>query len=533
MASPIITEDDGGLDWKPLGAEPPEQFLDRLGLTMPTLNALLRSYDIKPLELPEAPRPMQYSPRLPAQIDRTTYASCAETLSVVGVQPEIGTSGTQMQSGQLTDPTARFAPMMVRGAYGGWGLYDEVWRGDPLVADSIQTHTEMLVSADWSIQMPKEVPRGKKRLETFCKVHWGALQSLDGGGWSNFLDHACAMLGHGFEPFELVWRELSNSWTTWQKIAWRSPGTVARWIMDPWQRDHLATEFQAMTDAGGLHYYLAASGPMSFHHKMMVVNIGALGNNFEGVSPLRSCLVYIKLKQLLVQIAGLSAELYGVPISTLRRDPAWAVARDGQGATSKRDLKDVFRSILRLRAVDGPRLVLPDGTLYEVHGPTGTMPQLLDLIGYCDRQVLLRYGLEGSMLGTEGNGARSLGDTMDRQARRARHYYARLIARPFNDLLIKMCREQVGEMPEYPQLVCNFGDDDEEVSAWVTSMTELFGGPIQTWPASVQEQAVAKMKLPPQTLAELKASRSQLPQATLPTQQPQPQPKEANDAPQQ
>lgn len=517
MASPILTSDDG-LDWKPVGVEEEDKFLDRLGLSMRGLNELLRAHGITPIEYPEAPTFGKWAK--PDQCDRASWAACAESLPTIHIQDEEGAAGTRMVAGLPTDPTRRFDPMLVRGSWGGWGLYDEVWRGDPVVADCIQTHTEALVSAEWSVQMPKQVQGRKRLLDRFCKVHTEALQTLAGGGWSRFIEHASAFLGHGFSPFENVWKVLENGWTTWHKIAWRSPATVSRWVMDPWQRDLLAAEFQAAGDTGGLHYYLAASGDWSWHQKLLLINIGALGNNFEGLSPLRPCLVYAKLKQLLVQIAGVSAELYGVPVSTLRRDPAWASAREAQGATSKQDLKTVFRSILRLRAIDGPRMILPDGTLYEVHSPQGAMPALLDLIGYCDRQILLRYGLEGSMLGTAGNGARALGETMDRQARRVRHYYARLIARPFNELLIKMCREQVGHMPEYPQLVCNFGDDEQEVNAWLESMTKLFGGPIQTWPAPVQEQAIAKLKLPPMTFAAMPAAG---PRDGLP--------REVNDAP--
>jgi hypothetical protein len=257
-----------------------------------------------------------------------------------------------------------------------------------------------------------------------------------------------------------------------------------------------------------MHYYLSARGQRSFEHKLMLVNIGALGNNFEGISPLRSCLVYIKLKQVLVQIAGVSAEVYGVPIATLRRDPTWAAsaAGNGQSAAKREDLRAMLRSLLRMRSVDGPRWVLPDGVLYELHAPPGMMPDLLSLIAYCDRQILIRLGLEGSMLGLDGQGgARSLGEQKDRESRRVRHYFARLIARPINEILRKMAREQIGELEEWPELVCSFGDDEIEVNAWIDSMVKLFGASFKAWPKSIQAQAVEKLKMPPQVIAEMAA----------------------------
>ena len=512
MTSSILTSEAEGdkLPWEAAG-DSDDRRLAAMGLTVSGLNALCREYGIAPLSDPAAPATAAFSALAPRQIHMDTYAACAESLSdVVAVQQEVGSSGTQMTAGQLTDPTPRFAPTRVRGAWGGWGLYEEALRGDPVIADAVQTHTEALVSGDWTIQSPKDIPKGKKRkVEAFIRRHNTALRDLDGGGWTRFIEHACSFIYMGCAPFEPVYRLHRDGAVTISKLAWRSLSTVSRWIMDPRQQQLLAGEFQTWGGDGGLHYYLSAGGLMSWDHKLLLVNIGALGNNFEGVSPLRSCLVYIKLKQVLVQIAGVSAEIYGVPIATIRRDPAWAGnPNSGQGAASKGDLKAMFRTVLRQRSVDGPRWVMPDGTLYELHAPPGTMPDLLALISYCDQQILLRMGLEGSLLGMgDRGGARSLGEQKDKESRRVRHYFARLIARPINEILRKMCIEQVGELPEYPEMVCNFGDDEGEVAAWVELMTRLFGAVIALWPTSVQEQAVRKLKLPPEVLAELTAAR--------------------------
>ncbi len=511
-SSPIITESSGDkLDWQPAGvSEQDRRQLASMGLTVSGLNALCREYGIAPLEEPSVPQITAFSALAKEQVHQDTYAACAEMLGdVLAVQQEIGTAGTQMYNGQLTDPTPRYSPTRVRGVWGGWGLYEEALRGDPVIADAIQTHTEALVSADWKIQAPKNVPRGMRtKMNLFVKRHNAALKDLDGGGWTRFLEHACSFLYMGCAPFEPVYKLHSDGAVSFAKLAWRSLSTVHRWIMDPRQQELLVGEFCAFAGGAGVHYYLSARGQYSFEHKLMLVNIGALGNNFEGISPLRSCLVYIKLKQVLVQIAGVSAEVYGVPIATLRRDPTWAAssAGNGQGSAKREDLRAMLRTLLRMRSVDGPRWVLPDGVLYELHAPPGAMPDLLALIAYCDRQILMRMGLEGSMLGLDGQGgARSLGEQKDRESRRVRHYFARLIARPINEILRKMAREQIGELEEWPELVCNFGDDEIEVNAWIDSMVKLFGPSFRAWPKSVQAQAAEKLKMPPQIIAEMAA----------------------------
>lgn len=514
MSSSILTHDDG-LEWQPT-QESDDRKLGAMGLTVAGLNALCKEYGIAPLDEPATPQIVAYEARQEREIHKATYVACAEAMdSVIATQPELGSSGTRMIAGTLSDPTPRFAPTRVRGVWGGWGAYEEALRGDPVVADAVQTHTEALVSADWKIEMPKDLPKGKKRkVEAFCARHNSALKHLDDGGWTRFIEHACSFLWCGAAPFEVVHRMHEDGTTTIAKLAWRSLSTVSRWIMDDRQQRLLVAEFQAWTGAGGLHYYLSAGGQMSWHHKLLLINIGALGNNFEGISPLRSCLVYIKLKQVLVQIAGVSAEIYGVPIATIRRDPAWASNLSSQGSASKGDLKALFRSVIRQRSVDGPRWVMPDGTLYELHAPPGTMPDLLALIAYCDQQILLRMGQEGSLLGMgDRGGARSLGEQKDKESRRVRHYFAKLIARPINELLRKMCIEQVGELPEYPELTCSFSDDEEEVGAWTERMVKLFGPGLAAWPPSVQAQAVSKLKLPPDTLAEMALALAQSKQA--------------------
>lgn len=457
------------------------------------LNELCKHYGIAPLELPVAPSTQ--SAELSSyehDFDRAGYTSLRET-----IEAEIGTVGQRMWSGHLqTDPNPRYGPCIVRGSYSTPGIYEQIYRSEPLVYDAVRTHTETLVSGTWELQPPKEVPRGKKSaVDRFTRYHSARLMSVD-GGWARAVEHFCTMIKDGFALHEVIWAK-DHSAGRWfiKRFAYRFPGSLDGWIMDPMQRQLLAVRFQIAGGDRPMQYALPYAGQRAHERRVLLQSMGGYGNDFEGVAPLRTALVYSKLKQLLMQISALSADIFGVPRRTVRRDPAWT----GEPA-SLADVRAAFNSVVRGRSVDAPVDLLPDGVLCEVVAVPGAMPSFMEMIDYCDRQMLVPFSNEGSLLGiATSGGAYALGEVKEREQLRTAPYYARLIADPINDLLAHLCRDEMGPLPEYPRLVWRV-DGTEDASAWLKDVRESMGNtPLQDWPKKLRAVALEKLKLPPDT----------------------------------
>lgn len=462
------------------------------------LNELCAKYGLEPLEA-------DTKPDMRALESRAHYSAICELAELV--QEEVGAPGQRMMRGQLqTDPNSTYGPAFVRGRYGNPGLYEEIYRTEPLVYDAIRTHAETLVSGTWVIEPPPPPPYSKRskaeqrRLEKWCAWHNGKLAHVV-GGWNKAVESMCSMLLYGFAAHELVWgldtSDAKKPRPFIHKIAFRYPATVYEWIMDERQSELLGVHFKSF-GPGGVDYKLAAICPPSrpWERKVLIQSLGGWGNDFEGVAPLRPVVVLWKIKRLLLQIAALAADTYGIPLTVLMVDPV-ALANNVP-APAKEDMDKVWNALKNYTALDAARLKLPPGLKIESISPSGAMPDFSALIDYLDRMMLVPFSNEGSLLGLVGGGAYALGVVKEREQLRTAPYYARLIIDPLNEVLRDIARYELGELDAYPQLVWRM-DGVEDGSAWIKDALSAIQLPLADWPLPAREVATAKLGLPDNT----------------------------------
>lgn len=464
------------------------------------LNGLCGRYGVPPLELPTLPT---------AQVVQCAdiFGGCDDAGVATmreQVEQEIGIVGQRMWAGQImTDPNPTYGPLAVRGSYSNPGLYEQIYRTEPLVYDAVRTHTEVLVSGVWELQMPDEVPRGKKAaLNKFVTYHNAKLKSID-GGWGRAVEHMCTMIKDGFALHEIIWAKdmAAGRWFI-KRLAYRFPATLWRWVMDPMQRQLLAVQFQVQGDRP-LNYTLPYAGKRAHERRVLLQSMGGYGNDFEGVAPMRTALVYSKLKQLLIQISAVMADTFGVPLRLVHRDPLW----QGTPALAS-DVRSAFQAVAAGRAVDAQVIQLADGLKVDMLAPGGAMPSFETLIDYCDRQMLVPFSNEGSLLGiATSGGAYALGEVKEREQLRTAPYYARLLADPLNDIFAHLCRDELGPLPDYPKLIWRI-DGAEDGSAWLKDVREMMGNaPLPDWPKAIRTVALEKLKLPPDTFKDYDAEK--------------------------
>jgi hypothetical protein len=204
------------------------------------------------------------------------------------------------------------------------------------------------------------------------------------------------------------------------------------------------------------------------------------------------------LKQLLMQIAAVMAEKYGVPLAVVFEDPSWS---DGTVVSDEdeEDIDAVYESIRNMRAVDANAMSLPGGIDIKYVAPGQVMPSFDELIKYCDQMIAMPFSNEGSLLGLQSAvGSYALGEVKERDAMRSAPYYARRIAAPLNRVIQVLAKSQLGELARYPRLTWRM-DGMQDASAWIQDAMGVFQGPVTDWPEAAQAVALEKLGLPPDT----------------------------------
>ena len=388
------------------------------------------------------------------------------------VGEEVGIVGTRVTVGRIAiEPSASFRPYYVRGTSGNPRIYEEYWRSDNIIFDSYQSSVELLLSGRYDLTIPEDAPEeDRERLEEFAAFYKSKFLNIK-GGWDKYVEEAASSLLFGFAPFEVVWARDAEGRPYPHKIAFREQNTVERWLFCE-RGDQLdAGQFQTGGDTAQ-RFTLTARGERVEDHKLLIANVNARGNNVEGISLLRPIIHWVRLKRILIQIAGVCAEKYGVPIVQIFRDPAYAneygLAPDDD---QKKDLRAVYGA---LRSVESAAIEMPDGLRAELLAPPGTMPNLQTLLEFCDQQIARVFSNEGSLLGRNQIGSYALGEVKERDFIRSAPFFARRILKPINDLIRVLARDWFGDdVPDFIPQMRYILDAFRDSSRWIQDVNSL------------------------------------------------------------
>ncbi|MFP4598040.1 MAG: hypothetical protein ACLFVJ_07300 [Persicimonas sp.] len=490
--------------------EPPEKRRARLitrmqGQAPYNIDALLAEYGIAPLDEPPA---KEIKPVTGALV-RENAEPGADLVFELGEQSEIGKPGTYFVGGLPdVETTAKYRAYNVRGFASRPGDFEDYYRQEPIIRHSVDSVTEVQVSARRDVQMPETLPYDEatvERLRKWCEWADGRLRNL-AQGFQHYVTHATSSTAtFGFAIFEVVWAwddaydPITGEGRAWPiKLGYREPSTVDDWIMNDRQDELVAVRFRMGGEASG-SYVLPAGGEDMRDQRVLLCRVAGRGNNWEGISPIRPAMHWIRFKQLLGQIAAATAQKYGVPTTFIKRDPDSDYGTDDNGAD------DTQAVLAAKQAVEAAVVLLPDGITAELESPQGTMPSFQELITYCDDQIARGFSNEGSLLGHNQVGSYALAEVQDNAFMRSAPHWSRIIMEPINELLRTMCKHEFGELPAYPTMGFRL-DAMHDTGAQVADMVQLHGGqPVSQWTEDARHWAAEKMNLDPDTFSVVEA----------------------------
>ncbi|MCL4836425.1 MAG: hypothetical protein KJ058_00480 [Thermoanaerobaculia bacterium] len=374
---------------------------------------------------------------------------------------ELGASGTINLSGFLQGEE------YLRDLQGqqGQDVYRRMRRSDPAVREALWHIFAPILNATWDVEPP---PHGD---DTDMEITV-ALRHAYFGGWLDpkrgFRQHVRQALDHltyGHALFEPVWHvkeaELTldtetgpttlppRQFLTWLRFAPRLPRTVYRWNTDG--GDLLSVTQHAYRPDGSYNQVeIPADRLLVFVNEME-------GDDWAGVSILRSAYKPWFMKELVEKVMGVSVERHGVGINTAYMPDRF---RDDEAMVTR--VEEMLRDV---GSGDRPYLVFPgpkatagqegrDGFLFEIVTPASSLPDLVKVCEYFRGDIKGNVLARFAELGHASVGARATGDVQSEVWYDALHQVASYICDVHNgDAIPRWVRANYGDRAAYPRLV--------------------------------------------------------------------------------
>lgn len=377
-------------------------------------------------------------------------ASTAERKTVT-TEP-VGSSGVQIYGGYFTEEYLQ----ILRGKLGS-KQYDEMHRSDAQVT--------MLLSA---IQNP--IKAGNWELEAFSQDAKFVLQKefvehclKEQIDFEVFKHEALTMPKYGFVIFEMINNVIVNhpkfgTYNGLRALAFRSQKTIERWDLERQTGKLLGVEQYVYSDVGDNVYI-----PGEF---LIVITNQKEGDNYEGISALRSMYGPWLRKNLYLKLAAIGLEKYavGTPLGTI---PA-GKEKDDEVAAFKQTLSS-------FSSHEAAYITRPEGWAIEILKSEFDAQKVKELIIMENTEMVNAVVANFLVLGMNGGGgAYALGSDLSDFFMAAIQSYADVTCNALNQQLIpKLIKMNYGEQPGYPKMrVTGINDKaGKELSEIIVNLT--------------------------------------------------------------
>jgi hypothetical protein len=418
------------------------------------------------------------------------------------VQEEIGIPGTRYTRGvQQTEQNTLLRPFSVRGSSGNRALYDEAWRTDTGIFRHVNEHSAITCSASYE---PQDSPGMDDETREIMKRGHAALMNVR-GGFRRVKRHWATSIREGFAVSEVVWGVKPDGFICPVMIEPREAATVQGWVFDEHRRSLAGAEFQSFGDGRAVRYALPA-GETPLTCRMVNVRLNATGNEMEGVPPLRPVIQLRKMKELILQCAGIAFQKHGVPIATVSLALVDAtIAELGRVGTPEHraELNKLLTRLKDIRSKVGPVLQVPVGASVDYVVPTNGMPDSRPLLEWIDLAIAQAFANEGAMLGS-GGGSYALAEAKMAGFMRSAPAYAESFTEVLEQLMrviIKANHSNPDSITEFPRYAARFAGTQDS-TRWINDLATAQNAGVGSMPAPVQRAVEDRLGLPAGSLAQ-------------------------------
>jgi hypothetical protein len=352
----------------------------------------------------------------------------------------LGTPGVPIYDGIINDPAEYNRDFYWRD---GVAKYDEMFRSDAQVRQSLAVMSRPIRRAKWDIQPVSDAPIDQE-IASFTKSALFddmTMTTSDGEEiiqtWDDILRHLLLMFTYGFSCMEYVWRRDKAGWTKWACWAPILPRTVWRW----WTGGN--------GELLGIQQYAYKDGLFQFIEipakKLLRVTFDQMGNNYDGVSPLRSAYPHWFYKQQYYAIESVGLERTAIPMPVIHL-PVHASAADYDKA---RQIGE------NMRANERMHVKLPEGWAIELLQGHADSTAIQAAIEHHDRMIARNVGAMFLNLGGQ-RGAMNLDKSQTQTFMQSIQAEADYLAERITASAIrKLVKANYSGVKVYPKLFCS------------------------------------------------------------------------------
>lgn len=348
--------------------------------------------------------------------------------------------------------------------------YDEMRFGDATVKSALLAVMLPILSARWRIDSVSE-KRADQQVADF--VTWNIFENMT-RSWREILNEILLFTVYGNMPFELVW-EFQNDQICLHKMSSRWPDTIQKWELSNGEDGVIQQTTQGTFEI-----------PMD---KMVIFVNQREGDNWEGVSILRSAYKHWYMKDKLYLIDAVATERQGLGIPMARRE---GLANDG-------DNDEVERILRNIRANEEAFVISPKGWIFEfMDMKAGTTRNPTPMIQHHNRQILVNVLAQFIDLGSSNVGSFALSSDQSKLFIQSLESIANYITETMNKYVIKKLVDYNFDVEAYPKLMFDkIGTVD--INNWSTALQRLMQIKVITPDSTLEEYARDIMDLPDYT----------------------------------
>lgn len=413
------------------------------------------------------------------------------------LEPVPGSAGvTGYRSGGVAtnlDKNRTFRPYRARGIGRDFGLYHQAFLECESYQDAWSKIYQGLSTGYWWVKpVTCEDKAVQRRADAQAKAVERVLFGIRGGWKGHVRESLYKMIG-GFAPFI---REL-DGWGQLVALSFRYPSQVQRWITDPSEAELLGIEFRSSNAEAP--YRVPAASLLLYQHM-------AIGNNWEGISPMRAVVKFMQWHDLFCQLESCAAEKYGAPVTFIERPEGKSDASDDDA------LLEILDAMV---ATDDPVILLPGGYKVTVASPAGQVPDFEPIKRYYDEKIKEVLSAEGSLVGMNGMGSYSMAEIKDDQALRSLFYYSGEICDVINGqntpytgvigpIVAALIDPELNEPIEgqLPQLCWALSPEQDETGVDQV-LSALSAGALKSWSDEDEDWLRTKFKMPARRVAQV------------------------------
>jgi len=379
---------------------------------------------------------------------------------------EFGAAGTYLTSGMIAeDFNAQLQfPQSI-------AIFEEMSKSDGQVNAAVQAIKLPLMTANWMVEGNENVKE-----EHIEFIQNALFEDMD-VEFDHFLSEALQHIVYGFYYFEKIFKQRADGMIGWKKFAPRIPSAHYKWSADKFKKGGITQQLKT-TDQESPDKTMNPQIPWS---KLMLFNNQQEGDNYEGISPLRSAYKHWKMKDLAYKIQIIAIERHGVGIPTMTLP---------KGAGDD-DITKAEEMLKNLRSNEKGYMILKEGWSFEIisggTGGTSKDSQIHDAIEHHNRMILMNVLAPFLDLGSGATGSFALGETQLNFFLNSLQQVGKNVAGTINESIKELIDINFGIQEHYPTLrVTEIGNVDKQVlmtalSAAVTSGLIVIDQPLKEW----------------------------------------------------